>query len=403
MRFLLILVITASFFVPAFGFFGVHNLDYENSLYDDKEMPSIDKPVQLYYQVVNNTPETKNYEVTITITNLDEGYPLYSTQRHYELQPNEYADIIWDFAPRTKGLYLVEVIENSDKTSKYMFAVPKNDELRNKAKIDPSLIKDKSPLQQFRIGIDPKEIQCKENLYLALKPSSLPVCVSLETLQELRKRNFVIGEFIDYERIGHFLSETQFKMMLAEKNLEYTPDNFLLITGMMLPMGIPIIDYCGYALSDDNEDYWFSSSYHDDALTSYEIHDENPSPCIVGDYSCGCSLQTQLEEKNLKELSYFDESQEAQVGKIFQDYLNEGYKVVNVPDSFVVGKYNLEIAPDITSFCGQFKGKYHERYFLGNINGSEVVNWSLELDKKPKLCAINENSTVYHFKITKPE
>jgi len=401
MRFLLIFVIIASFFVPAFGFFGVHNLDYENSPYDDKEMPSIDKPVQLYYQVVNNTPETKNYEVAITITNLDQGYPLYDTQRHYELQPNEYADIIWDFTPRTKGLYVVQVVENSEKTSKYVFAVPKDDELRNKAKIDPALIKGKSPLQQFRIGIDPKEIQCKEDLYLALKPSSLPVCVSLETLQELRKRNFVISQFIDYDRIGHFLSETQFKKMLAEKNIEYTPDNFLLIEGMMLPMGIPIIDYCGYALSDDNEDYWFSSSYHDDALTSYKIDDENPNPCRAGEYSCGCSLQTQLEEKNLEELSYFDKSQETRVGKIFQDYLNEGYKVVNVPNSFVVGKYNLEISPDITSFCGQFKGKYHEWYFLGHINGSELVNWSLELDEKPKLCAINENSTAYHFKITK--
>ena len=76
--------------------------------------------------------------------------------------------------------------------------------------------------------------------------------------------------------------------------------------------------------------------------------------------------------------------------------------MVNVPDSFVIGKNNLEIVPDITSFCGQFKGKYHEWYFLGYINGSEVVNWSLELDEKPKLCAINEDSPVYHFKITKP-
>ena len=325
MRFLLILVIIASFFVPAFGFgfgFGIHNQDYENSPYADKTMPSIGKPVQLLYQVINPTSENQSYDVTISITNLDEGIQVYFIDRHYEVQPNEFADILWSFTPETKGLYLVEAIESSGKTSKYVFAVPEDDELRNKAKTDPALIKDKSPRQQFRIGIDPKEITCKEDLYLAFKPTSLPVCVNLETLQELKKRNFVIGEFIDYERIGNFLSETQFKKMLSEKNIEYAPDNFLLIEGSMLPMGIPIVEYCGYVLSNDNEDYWFSSSYYDDALTSYDIHDKNPSPCKAGEYSCGCSLQIQLEEKNLKELSYFDKSQEAHVGKIFQDYLN---------------------------------------------------------------------------------
>ncbi|MGI0040720.1 MAG: hypothetical protein ACRD94_02010 [Nitrosopumilaceae archaeon] len=394
MRFLLILLIVMVFFVPAFGF-QIHNQDYENSLYDNKKMPSIGKPVQLFYQVVNYTPEPKSYEVTITITNLDEEIQVYSKEYHYRILSDQYEDIIWSFTPQTEGLYLVKAVEDSGKTAKYVFAIPENEELRNMAKIDPTSIKDKSPRQQFRMGIDPKEIICKESLYLALKPSSLPVCVTLETLQELRQRDFVIGEFIDYERIGHFLSEAQFTNILTEKNVGYTPDNFLLIQGVMLPMGVPMIEYCGYVLDNSKEDYWFSSNYQGYNLTSYEIHDENPNPCMVGELSCGCLLQTQLEEKNLKELSYFDESQEAQVGKIFQDYLNEGYKVTNVPNAFVIGKYNLEIAPDITSFCGQFKGKGHERYFQGNIKDSKVLQWGLELDVKPKLCAINDNAQMF--------
>ena len=78
-----------------------------------------------------------------------------------------------------------------------------------------------------------------------------------------------------------------------------------------------------------------------------------------------------MTEKTLKELSYFDESQENQVVKIFTDYLNEGGKITNVPNSFVIGKYNLEI-PDITSFCGQFQGKLYW-YFLGHIKDSKII------------------------------
>lgn len=397
-----LVILSLSTVESAFGF-GIHNLDYENSPYEDKTMPSLEKPVQLFYEVVNNTPKSQGYNVTISITNLDDGVPVYFDQRHYGLQPDKYADIIWNYAPVKSGLYQVEVIENSNKTSKYVFAVPENDEQRILAKKDPASIRDKSPRQQFRMGIDPKEIQCKVDFYLALKPSSLPVCVSLDTLQEFRKRDFVVDDHIDFGKIGYFLSETQFKKMLAEKNIKYTPDNFLLITGMMLPMGIPVIDYCGYVLANNNNDYWFSSSYHDYDLTSFAIHGKNPNPCMVGTDSCGCNLQIKLEEKNLKELSYFDLTQEAQVGKIFQAYLNEGYKVVNVPNLFVVGKYNHGVGPDVTSFCGQFKGKYHEWYFLGYIKDSKVAFWSLELENKPKLCAINKDSTIYQFKITKTE
>lgn len=397
-KFLIIIGISFASILPmyvnaAFGFM-IHDMDYENSPYDNKKMPSLGKPVKLLYQVSNNTPEDQTYDVSISITNLNEKTQVYSTIHHYEIKSNQFEDLIWSFTPETSGLYLVKVIEDS-KTFKYVFAVPKDDSIKQAHIENPTLLQDKNPLYQFRIGIDPKEIQCKDNLYLALRQSGLPVCVTLDTLVELRQRDFVISEVINYEKIGHFLSETQFQNILREKNIQYSEDNFLLIQGMMLPMGIPAIDYCGYALSEDKEDYWFSSNSLGFNLTSYAIHDENPEPCKVGGMSCGCFLQTSLTEKNLNELSYFDELQERQVGKIFADYLNEGGKITNVPNSFVIGKYNLEIAPDVTSFCGQFQGKSYW-HFVGDIKDSKIINWGLEMDK-PKLCAISDNTQKFVF------
>jgi len=391
----LILIAFAGFFTPVFAFL-IHDLDYENSLYDDKRTPSLGKPIQLFYQVVNYTPKAKIYDVTISITNLDEGKEVYSTEHQYRILSDKYEDIIWNFTPESQGLYLVEVIENSEKRTKYVFAVPQNDDLKKMAKKDPMFLEGKSPRQQFRIGVDPKEIKCKEDLYLALKQTGLPVCVSLETLKEFRQRDFVISEVINYEKIGNFLSETQFKKMLDEKNVNFAKNDFLLVQGMMLPMGIPLVEYCGYALSEDDEDYWFSSTSVGFNLTKYEIHDENPEPCKVGDYTCGCLLQTSLVEKNLSELSYFDKAQEEEVGKILTDYLNEGGKITNVPNSFVIGKYNLEIEPDVTSFCGQFQGRLYW-HFIGYIKDSKISNWSLETNERPKLCAIKDNPQIFTF------
>lgn len=378
----------------AFGF-TIHDIDYENSPYDNKQTPSLGKQMKLLYPISNLTHKEQSYDVTVSITNLDEKTKVYSTTHHYKIKPDQYEELIWTFTPETSGLYLVQVIENS-KITKYIFAVPQYDGIKQEYKKNPSLLQDKNPRYQFRIGMDPKNIQCNENLYLAIKQSGLPVCVTLDTLVELRQRNFVIYEVINYEKIGHVLSERQFQDLLEEKNIQYNKDDLLLIQGMMLPMGIPSIDYCGYVLSDNNEDYWFSSNTVGFNLTSYNFYDENTEPCKVGDLSCGCSLQTQLVEKNIKELSYYDEVQEKLIGNIFADYLNEGYKIANVPNVFVIGKYNLEITPDVTSFCGQFQGKSYW-YFHGSIKESKVIEFMLDIPEKPKLCAIKDNPQNFTF------
>ncbi|MBI5377327.1 MAG: hypothetical protein HZA82_01715, partial [Thaumarchaeota archaeon] len=119
----------------------------------------------------------------------------------------------------------------------------------------------------------------------------------------------------DYTKIGHLVSENQFKKILDEKNVQYDPDDFILIDGLTLDSYPPISGYCGYVQDMDKEDYWFSSTFRHDTLTDFEMFDQNPEPCKRGWISCFFSLQTSLAENNTK-LSYFVESKEAQVGKI---------------------------------------------------------------------------------------
>src|SRR3989338_4486805 len=190
-----------------------------------------------------------------------------------------------------------------------------------------------SPFKQLSLGILPQDINCKTGLFLIQKHDSSPACVKPETKQKLIERGWAKNktsktEFhdaeysideqgkvdlskidlpktdkgrIDYTRLGYLVSETQFKKMLAESEIEYEPDNFTLITGMQLDSEPPYTDYCGYIEANDMKDYWFSSAYHNDTLTGYGLHSDNPNPCKPNTGSCLCSLQTQLAESTITE------------------------------------------------------------------------------------------------------
>lgn len=375
--------------------YQVQDLDYANSPYDHKKTPSLGKPVDLFFQIGNYESTPQKSHVTVTIDNVDEKKQVYSKVYDQTIQPYDTIDIRWNFTPQSTGLYLVELEENNEH-SKYFFAVPPNDNLKRLPITNPELLENTSPRKQFRMGIDPKLIICKDELFLALKNSNLPVCLTMNSLVELRQKNVIQAEVIDYERIGLVLSEKKFIDLLEEKNLKYKKENLTLITGMSATSLPPITGYCGYVLDDNGKDFWFSSSYHFPDFDNQELKDENPHPCKPNLFSCECSIQTILAEKNSKDLSFYDEIQQMQVGNIFKDYLNEGGKISNVPNSFTIGKYNLSIDPNVTSFCGQFQGKGFW-YFRGEIQSSKIINFSLELDERPPLCAITENPIIFTF------
>ncbi|MDE1763789.1 MAG: hypothetical protein KGH88_06055 [Thaumarchaeota archaeon] len=377
----------------AFGF-AIHDLNYENSPYDNKMMPIAGEPMKLFYQVVNNTPQSHGYNVTISIRYLYDSTQVYHTMYHYDIKSNNFEDIIWNFTPNATGLYSIVATENSTETANYVFAVTKDGGFREAAKKDPAILDNKSPLEQFRLGMDPKEIKCKDGYFLALRQSGLPVCVSLETLKELRQRNIVTPDDIDYDKIGYVESENQFKKMLAEKSIEYSSDKFLLITGMSLLSLPPTTDYCGYVKDKNEIEHWFSSSYHYDNLSSSILFDKNPNQCQPNTMSCFCSLQTRLAEMNPK-LAYFTKDEEEITGTAVSNYLNET-RIANVSNQFIVGKYNLESSSADIHYCGRFTGGAGLKDFEGYIKNDKVVAFSLAAEKS-KLCTISDNARTFTF------
>ena len=117
-------------------------------------------------------------------------------------------------------------------------------------------------------------------------------------------------------------------------------------------------------------------------------------PCKPNYETCSCFLQTRLAEESLETLSYFTPTEEETVGNIVSKYL-KNTPVVNVPNQFVVGKYNLDSDFADIHYCGKFGSESSHTFFSGYIQNSNVIQFGLEFET-PKLCAINDNSLVFH-------
>lgn len=215
---------------------------------------------------------------------------------------------------------------------------------------------------------------------------------------------------IDYHKLIEIVSRPVFVDLFADMGITVPEKDIVLMRGPWILMYTEYSSMCGYALVDDQV-YWLQSDLHRDTLTKAAILSENPDPCKPSYGSCFCHAQHDLAEKTITELSYFDKSEEADVGQTFQDYLNEGGKIVNMPKKFVVGDNNFEMNPDETTFCGAFVSEKQVnfgpdrvirenvvafRYFSGVIQNNAVISFSLE--DPMKLCAINSDAQVYSFK-----
>lgn len=290
------------------------------------------------------------------------------------------------------------------------------------------------PLKQFKSGVSSQEVQCKDDLKLVIKiVNSKPACVTPTTKQKLIERGWAIDhtiiasienkkvnlldpavprisdKMIDYHELIILVSKPLFVDLFAEKGITVHQDDIELMIGPWVLIYTEYSSACGYAIVDDKV-YWLQSDIEKDTLTKASIMTENPDTCRPSYDSCFCQAQYQMTENTITELSYFDKSQEAYVGKMFQDYLNQGYKVVNVPKKFVVGDHNFESSPDETTFCGAFvseqqgnfgpdriirDGVVAHQYLSGVIKNDNVISFSLA--EPMKLCAINTDAQVYDF------
>ncbi|TAK15941.1 MAG: hypothetical protein EPO37_09400, partial [Nitrosarchaeum sp.] len=201
---------------------------------------------------------------------------------------------------------------------------------------------------------------------------------------------------IDYHKMIETVSRPVFVDLFADMGITVPEKDIVLMRGPWILMYTEYSSMCGYAMAD-NQVYWLQSDLHRDTLTQVAILSENPDSCKPAYGSCFCDAQHDLAEKTITELAYFDKSKEIEVGQTFQDYLNEGDKIVNMPKKFVVGDDNFEMESDETTFCGAFVSEKGDReirenvfafrYFSGVIKDNTVISFSLE--EPMKLCAIN--------------
>jgi len=319
----------------------------------------------------------------------------------------------------------------------------------------PKTTKQISPLKQFKSGIPINQIQCKENYVVLLKPNKeFGGCFSSDSAMKLyargwpspndstgffqkqiiktpikdsaklddktstEKRTIMYNESsylskvdlsasgiprnpdgkINYDQLLYIVAKQKYTKIFEENNMSIKPNDIFLTAGPDITMYHESGYQCGY-VNANNQTFWLESRMNKDTVTELRVFNDNPDKCRPSYGSCFCDAQHNLIEKAVKELSYFDESQVKQVGKAIQSYFNNGNKIANVPNSFIVGKYNMDLGHGITSFCGQFKGKPNEWYFHGSMteNNKIVVEFSLDLDEKQKLCVIKDNSEMFTF------
>lgn len=213
---------------------------------------------------------------------------------------------------------------------------------------------------------------------------------------------------IDYHKLIEIVSKPIFVELFEDIGISVKENDVVLMRGAWILMYAEYSNMCGYALVDD-EVYWLESDLARDKITKASIMSENPDPCKPNYGSCFCFAQYDMVEKTTSKLTYFDEDSEESIGKIFQGFLNEGGKVVNMPKRFVIGNHNFAMQPDEVTICGAFVNENKNpplemainanltahRYFEGVIRDGQVVGWGLS--DPMRLCAINTDAKVFEF------
>jgi len=216
-------------------------------------------------------------------------------------------------------------------------------------------------------------------------------------------------DLIDYHKLIEIVSRPIFVELFEGIGIPVNEKDVVLMRGGWILMYTEYSNMCGYLLVDDKA-YWLESDLARDRIARASIMSENPDPCKPNYGSCFCSAQYDMTEKTTSKLIYFEKDSEERLGKIFQDFLNEGGKVVNMPKRFVIGNHNFALQPDEVSICGAFVSenvknpliqmKIREnltayRYFEGVVRNDHVVGWGLS--DPMKLCAINPDAKVFEF------
>ena len=99
----------------------------------------------------------------------------------------------------------------------------------------------------------------------------------------------------------------------------------------------------------------------------------------------------------VRDLTYFEKSEEMEIGKKFEAFMKKK-PYNNVPDAFVIGKYNFKNNGDFVYFCGKFKDVVvnYGHYFNGAIDNFGNIVWD-GAEKQSEWCAISDNAHKFSF------
>lgn len=158
-----------------------------------------------------------------------------------------------------------------------------------------------------------KRLKFSRKFYLVIIPS-LFVCMLLYSvafygtadLTEFFLPRDYMGN-LNHQYIGQQLASQDFEGMLAQRNVQYNPEN-LFVTfnrdeysreqNRNGEFEFPY-DYCGIVIPNGRNEYWYSAVYDDKNILESQIYEENPKTCNEKDEACFCQV-TSIIRDNFK-------------------------------------------------------------------------------------------------------
>lgn len=141
----------------------------------------INKMISVSYDVSNisNTRQEFDFTGILSRQNGTASEKISTASNHIVLEPcTVFKTVEWRFTTGGEGSYYFEIKSDPDMSYGIGFIVKDSDM--------------EAPLKQFKSGISPSEIVCKNNLQLVIRSSNnFPVCVTQESIQKLIERGWM--------------------------------------------------------------------------------------------------------------------------------------------------------------------------------------------------------------------
>ncbi len=147
-----------------------------------------------------------------------------------------------------------------------------------------------------------KLMKLSRKFYLAIIPAIF-VCMLLYSmafygtadLREFFLPHDYLGN-LEHHSVAEQLASKDFEEMLAKRNVKFRGENVFVTFNhdkytreqyLNGEFDLPY-DYCGVAIADNHDEYWYSATYNDKQILESQFHEEIPTACEEKDKTCFC-------------------------------------------------------------------------------------------------------------------